>query len=149
MSAFEPARTTLTTLFQSQFKRPPVPPAAAAEWFPVAYDNKQFQQPNGGKTWGRFSVRFGTREPLGVSVTEFRTMGFVALQVFLAEEKGTKDATEAADKVSDLLDNASIAVPGKGVVLMRQTSLSHVGKTQEGWFQVNVTCNFQFDERAA
>jgi hypothetical protein len=147
MSAFESLRQALTGHFQAHFVTPAPTlenPDAVVEFLPVAYDNKAFKQPT--TAWGRFAIRQGQRAPMGVSTTEFRTPGFVALQVFLPEDKGTKVGHEAADKMASFLDNASVPVPGVGAVLMRQCSYQVVGSTNAGWFQANIVCNFQFDE---
>lgn len=138
MSAFEKHRLAITQAFQAGFV------SGANSLFPVEYENTKFEQPK--TTWCRFSVRFGARELASVGTDYHRTVGFLYLQVFCAEGKGTKDARTAADKVAAIFDNLTIAINNPpGDVVFELANLTTVGRTPEGWNLNNVTVQFRAD----
>jgi hypothetical protein len=144
---FDPLRAALTGYFQAGFVKPG-PGSTTVPFLPTAYDNATFSQPKGA-AWARFAIRTATRSNNAVGRDEQRTLGFISLQVFIPEDGGTRAAAVAADKMAALFDNQTIAIsPGKSVIF-RTVSQNTVGRLGDGLFQVNVTCDFQFDEIAA
>lgn len=137
MSAFEDFRARVTAMFKDGFTE------AGEPLFPTQYENHAFTRPDG--TWCRFAIREGQRENGAVGDTLKRTPGILFLQVFMAEDRGTRDGALAGDKMAAIFDNVSIS-EAWGSVQFFTTSKQNVGKTQEGWFQVNVSVDFRLDE---
>lgn len=133
-------RAALTASFKNGFVTgdPPAPP------FPVKYENQAFVQPK-GSTWGMFSFVTSDRDFMALGALEFRTLGIAFLQVFQAEELGTKDAYTASDLVAALWDATTLIVAPGAAVLFRAVTVKRIGKTDDGWYQFNVAAPFQFD----
>jgi hypothetical protein len=135
-------RAALTADFKTRF----VAGAPPAVPFPVKYENQPFTQPKG--PWGAFSIALSARDFSALGGREFRTMGIAYLQVFLAEETGTKAAFQAGDIVAAMWDGKTLTAGPGGSLLFRAVSVKRIGRTPDGWYQHNVEAPFQFDVQA-
>lgn len=143
MSAqFEPARQAITRMFQDGWD--------GEGALPVAFDNRPFRQP--ATPWARFAIRFGKRVAAAIGPNFARTPGFLALQIFVPEEKGTQPAVEAADKLSGIFDHQRLGVYREdlhvGDVQFETVERQTIGRTGDGWWQENALCDLRFDEIA-
>lgn len=138
---YEDLRRTLERHFKAAFQTG-IPVA-----FPVQFENVTFRQPT-GEPWGRFSIRLGDRSNASVGTTHKRTVGLVYLQVFVPENRGTKPATELADRFAAAFDDRELTTDGGTMVQFRSASSETIGLTGEGWHQTNLSVPFWADRIA-
>jgi Bacteriophage related domain of unknown function len=112
--------------------------------FPIQYENHPFMRPDGAP-WGRFLMREGQRANATVGNDLKRTPGFVMVQFFLPEDTGTKPAADAADKMAEIFDDTTITGTW-GAIQFFSVGKQNVGKTDDGFYQVNISVEFRFDE---
>ena len=111
----------------------------------IAWENRRFKQPDTG-TWVRFTVLNGETRNAALSNTILkRTIGVIAVQVFVPELTGTKTAREAADAVATVFQNQQFSAGNSGTITCRAASIRSIG-IDAGWFQINVTCPYQRDQ---
>ena len=116
--------------------------------FIVCYDNAPFEQPD-NEMWIRWSVSNGDtyRVSIGASTSRYRHSGVAGAQIFSVLGKGTRDALILADRIVakflSITDKTS--VPGNSVVF-RTPTITHVGRSDSQWWQINVSCPFYADE---
>ena len=110
----------------------------------VAYPNAEFTIPNSGP-WIRVSIVPGETRAIEMGGTKtFRQVGVVVLQLFDNVGKGDGALLELADTLTPVLRS----VIDSGVTL-RTPSLSRIGPTDGGWYQMNLTCPYHADEQGA
>jgi len=118
--------------------------------YSVAYDNAPFDQPD-NEMWIRWSVLTGNsfRTDLGGSTNRQRHSGIGMAQIFSLLGKGTRDALILADRIVARFNSVSdtTSVSGNSVIF-RTPSISHVGRADSQWWQINVSCPFYADEIA-
>lgn len=113
---------------------------------PTQYDNqaeedKQFRKPDNTE-WVRMNIRPAASVQVDICPgrPRSRTTGSIIFQVFSPVGKGDAAAIKLADKIKA----AFRMVTADGIVYFEPT-ITTVGVTQS-WWQVNVTCPFQYDE---
>lgn len=109
---------------------------------PTQFDNQaQFQKPDNSE-WVRFSIRpaVSTQVDITSNNPRTRTTGVILIQIFSPLGKGDKAAMQLADAIKAQFR----MVTAEGVTYQEPT-ITTVGE-REGWWQVNVTCPFQYDE---
>ncbi|MCP4660986.1 MAG: hypothetical protein GY856_36760 [bacterium] len=112
-----------------------------AESVAVLYDNEP-QDPPDDEQWIRFSILDGrtNQAEMGGNQTTYRTSGVAIAQIFAPMQAGDGAARELAD----VIVAAFRAVTVSGVVF-RAPSVGPVG-AEGKWWQLNVSCDFYYDE---
>lgn len=117
---------------------------ATAAKFPVEYPNTKFSQPkNSG--WARLTLQLGSKNSVAIGRARTRQIGLVILQIFTPEEKGTSDATKAAD-LFDTIFSAKQIVPEAGLVLEFEEVGANGPFTNGGFSQLNADVVFRVDK---
>lgn len=109
----------------------------------VAYDNMEFDPPDGDTAWVRLSVKptFRTIASLGQEGNRrFRGFGMVIVQVFVPTNSATYNSDVLADAVLDIFEGKKI-----DGVWFQDTRIEQVGPDGK-WFQQNVLADFIYDE---
>ncbi len=98
---------------------------------------------NNKTPWIRFIIRDGEgkRQTIGSNNPLFRYVGNIIVQIFVAQNTGTKTARELADAMTDIWRGYT----GEPCLEFRTSNISVIGET-EGWFQINVSIPFKNDE---
>lgn len=117
---------------------------------PVDWPNKRFDPATGftpatHTAWVRITIRTADarQASLGGTVHRWRRSGVVLVQVFIPEGKGAQPALAVADDVVASLQGLTL----NGMAL-RASRIDQPARTQDGWYQVNVTTPFIYDVRA-
>lgn len=109
---------------------------------PTQYDNQSdFAKPDNAD-WVRMNIRPAASVQVDIcpGKPRSRTTGSIIFQVFSPIGKGDASAMKLADRIK----SAFRMVTADGIVYSEPT-ITTVGVTQ-AWWQVNVTCPFQYDE---
>lgn len=108
----------------------------------IAWDNVSFT-PEEGEAWVRFSVQNNLSNfiSIGGPSVKVRKLGIIFVQVFVPQGQGTLLADQIVDKVSNTLEAEQLT---SGFTL-QETSVQNVGNNN-GWYQVNVSTPFYYDE---
>jgi len=125
----------------------------ASNWTatPIAWPNYDFDPSRlsaDEQTTGfiRFSIQFGASEQIGLGgeldKRQWRNLGVLFIQVFVAENSGTKLCMQHVDALKELWRGQQLA----GGILIRSPDINVIGRDNEGFFQVNVSVAFQWDE---
>lgn len=108
---------------------------------PIAWPDVRFVPPAG--TWVRFTMKNtdGRQASIGnPGANRFRRTGLVSIQVFQPENKASKDARTKADVAADIF-----IANGLSGFLFKNVNAKDIGPDGSGWYQWNVTAEFQYD----
>ena len=108
---------------------------------PIAWPDLTFTPPNA--TWVRFSMKNddGFQASMGdPGNNRHRRIGTVFIQVFQPQGQASTDARAKADKAADIF----LANTLTGV-LFKNVNARDIGPDGNGFYQWNVTANFQYD----
>jgi len=120
------------------------------EWLttPIAFENTPdstalISAKNAKSPWIRFVIRDGDGrlQTIGSNSRLDRYAGVLLISIFVAQQIGTKLAREHADSIAAIWRGYS----GASCVSFGTPFINIIGET-DGWFQINVTVNFQNDE---
>jgi len=112
----------------------------------VAYDNAPFDQPADGSLWVRWSVTENLSQQAEIGDpgnNRFRTFGNAVASIFAPIEMGDQNGLQLADAIKAAFQS-TIA---DGVVY-RTPSLTMVGRLNNRYWQINVSCPFHSDQFA-
>jgi hypothetical protein len=108
---------------------------------PIAWPDLSFTPPNG--SWVRFNMK-NTAAPqasIGAPGSNlFRRYGIVTIQVFQKEGQGSKDARAKSDKAADIFLTQTLSG-----FIFRNVNAREIGTDGAGWYQWNVTVEYQYD----
>jgi len=114
----------------------------------IAFDNAPFEQPD-DEIWIRWSVTTGEtwQASIGGSKNRYRHNGVAIAQIFAVLGKGTREALILADRIVEKFQTTtdSASVSGNSVNF-RTPSITHVGRADSQWWQINVNCPYYADE---
>lgn len=120
---------------------------------PVAYDDVEFGIPEiddadpAASTWVRLQIQHFDAYQASVGSpgsNKFRRNGLITAQIFAAEKQAALDALAKGDMIVSLFQGKSRF---EGVIFSN-VRLKEIGPDGEGWFQVNVKIDFEFDDLA-
>lgn len=133
--SFEAARKNIMAHFSSNFS------GVAAD--KIAWDNVAFK-PVTGSPWVRVSIQGNLNNfaSIGGPSIKVRRLGIVFVQVFVPEGTGTLVADQLADDIADALE-AKQLLTGETF----QASTKTEAGANNGWYQLNVSTPFYFDEQ--
>jgi hypothetical protein len=106
----------------------------------TVYDNDPTPPPADGSLWCRFTVLDGATRRVTVGVKQYRTVGVAIAQLFGPVGEGTQAQRQRADAIVAAFQDQTAAGVKYGV-----PTVSNIGKTSQGNYQVNVACPFQAD----
>lgn len=115
-----------------------------AQWgglTPVAYDDVEFDIPN-GETWVRLSIKHshGYQASMGSpGSNRFRSVGALFIQVFAPEGNASKDARQKADAALEIFRGLTYQD-----INFYDVYAKEIGNA-DGWYQINVIANFRYD----
>lgn len=98
-----------------------------------------------GGEFARASIQFGNTVPAQVGRGMKRTIVFGAVQIFLADETGTKKANLVADKLAEEFTASVFSHEGLSIRVIEVTGPQFIGRQDEGE-QFNVIVQFEADE---
>lgn len=107
----------------------------------IIFENMKSPNPDQYAEWVRFSVLFGESKRMQVGGNGYRHPGIITAQIFLREGVGVNRGVELADIISNMFRDQIV----NGVNLW-VPSVIKVPVSDAGWFQVQVTTPFYFDE---
>ena len=143
---FETARGILQTAFLAQWDILH-PEVSGVRDVPVAWPNRNFDPHKDFDSgtqlgWVKFAVLTlpGYAASSSGAKVRQRTEGFVVVQVFVPSGTGDAVAVSIADDAVSALQYKTLS----GVVCTEATPLP-VGRTDEGFYQINVTTDFRYD----
>lgn len=113
---------------------------AAPQSLATIYDNDPTPPPADGSLWCRFTVLDGASRRVTVGVKEYRTAGVAIAQLFGPLGEGTHTQRQIADAIVSAFQDQTAGGVWYGV-----PTVSNIGKTSQGNYQINVTCPFQAD----
>lgn len=134
---FEEFREFAETKFNTDWTTTPI------DW-ENAPDSAALTAAKGAKSpWVRFVIREGdgVLQTIGSPSRLDRYAGALIISVFVAQLTGTGTARTYADDIADIWRGYA----GADCVKFRTPFMTVVGET-DGWFQINVTVNFQNDK---
>lgn len=108
---------------------------------PVAYPDVEFKTPN--TAWARFETKYNQTEQKSIGATgsnKFRTTGILIIQIFTRKGQGSVDAWSKANAAMDIFLTQTL----EGITFKR-VKANPIGQDNAGWYQINVTAEFQFD----
>lgn len=107
----------------------------------IAWRNVKFD-PKGLTEWVKLTTRSNEsfQASMGADVNVYRYEGTLIVQLFGELNKGSGRLAELTDRVCDLFRSKRI-----GNITFRVPQVIDVG-TQDGWYQINVICDFYRDE---
>lgn len=111
----------------------------------IAWDNVSYS-PIEGQAWVRFSVQNNLSNfvSVGGPNVKVRKYGIVFVQVFTPEGNGTLLSDQIVDNVVNSLEAEQLT---SGFTL-QESSVQNIGNSN-GWYQVNVSTPFYYDEYRA
>ena len=116
----------------------------AANWSatPVAYDNVAFTPPDDSE-WVRLSIRnnLSSQITIGSSNQTYRRRGIAFLQIFTPRDGGPELSATLTDTAVNIFEGQKT-----GPVVFESVNVNEVGNTDDGWFQVNVSASYRFDD---
>lgn len=112
----------------------------------IAWDNVKFQ-PTIGTPWVRFSIQGNISNFVSIGGVNVKTrrLGLLFAQVFIPEGTGTLRANQIADAVKTVVEATQLAT---GENFKAATQIE-IGNSSAGWYQVNVSVPFHYDEQVA
>ena len=105
----------------------------------VDYDNIKFT-PVYGVPWVRLQVEWSDVSRVSISSKSKKGIGFVLVSIFVPGDSGTLKAWGYAGEVATLFDDWE-----DGPLRFKVSTAKRVGQGK-GWYQVNVTCPFDYSE---
>jgi len=117
-----------------------------AQWAartPISWPNISFKPPNPAAPWMRFTIKEGEaqRVSIGSSTNDYRHPGIITLQLFDALGGGDGPLTRLADQAAGYFQSWA----GANVVCQTAT-VNTIGDDGEGWYQINVTIPYYWDD---
>ncbi len=107
---------------------------------PVHYDNVDFEIPNDGSRWCRFSILEGDSQQVAMGGSKrVRTPGVITIEIFIPINEGNQEALNVADFVA-----AAFRLISSGGVIYQTPSINKQGRQGEKW-KVIVRCPFYAD----
>jgi hypothetical protein len=108
----------------------------------VAYDNLPFTPPS-ADPWLRLAVLHaaGQQAGFGAATRRYRRNGVALVQIFVPEGEGPSEAMQLGDAAVGLFEGTVLS----GGLRFGPVALREIG-VADGWFQVNVSADFTFDE---
>lgn len=115
----------------------------------LIYDDFGQAIPNTTEPWARIQIRHNGGEQATlqqVGSRKFERIGIVTVQLFSVLNRGRADADLYAQVASRAFEkrSASKLTGGPDEVWFRQVQINEIGRN-EGWFQTNVTAQFEYD----
>lgn len=93
------------------------------------------------QTWARFSIRNADSQQADISTApRTRTVGVIIIQLFTTMGSLDGEIMRLADKAKNVFRLRTV-----DGITYREPTITTVG-AREGWWQVNVTCPFEYDE---
>lgn len=115
--------------------------APATPRTPILWDNAPGEPP-ADNPWVRATLLPGQAEKIDLGVPgRYRHPGVLDIQIFSPIQKGVRALTALADHMATIW--RSVTVSG---IVFRTPSLYRVGDTTDGWFQMNVSVPYRWDE---
>jgi len=110
---------------------------------PIEWPNLTFAAPNPAAPWMRFTIKEGDAAQLsiGADKKDRRHPGIITLQFFDGLNKGDGPLTRLADQAVDIFQNWCGAT-----VRCLTASVKTIGNDGQGWYQINVTIPFYWDD---
>lgn len=107
----------------------------------IAWDNSEFTIPLDGSEWVRVSIQNTNSSYVSFGPnSRIRRNGILFVQIFGPENSETVTINQIIDNVTDVFETNLLA----GVVF-QSPNVNELG-VNEGWFQVNVSVPFYFDD---
>lgn len=116
---------------------------------PYTFDNEEFDS-SSRDTFVRVAVRFfdstlGALGGPGVSgQRKYTRNGAVFVQCFCREGKGSRPADLLAEAASDIYEGNTFL---SSQIRINDVPVTEIGPDGEGFYQINVEANFEYDER--
>lgn len=115
--------------------------------FPVVYDNQPMNEE--GEAWGRFFIVTGENEPAAIGANFTRLRGFLGLQIWIPENKGTAKANQATDALETAFQFRRFGFTEGNKSADLQIENGADGPTpkgtKDGWVQFHATVAFRCD----
>ena len=106
----------------------------------IALPNKPFDIPSGGE-WCRVTFSGGSSDQTSIgSIARFERDGIFTIQVFVGQATGSNTGLDLAESIGDLYEKQT----GDKPVYYESPNVAVVGIDPAGWFQHNVTVNYEF-----
>lgn len=120
---------------------------AWADQTPVEWPNVEFTKPNPKSAWVRITVdgNLAGQAGFGDGVLH-RNSGLIFVQVFIPDNDGPADADTYAQSAANALQYKRIDHISGGRPLRTWGATQRTVGNQDGWYQVNVTIPFDYDE---
>jgi len=112
------------------------------EWqgvVPTLYQNEP-ETVGDARYFARLSIRPASSRQIAVGPQKFRRRGVVFVQLFAAQSSGTDGLGALEEKAVSIFEGRTI-----DGITFRQVGSDDVGPDGRGYYQVNVTANFQYD----
>lgn len=104
------------------------------------------------KAWGRLNVRFADNRDSSVDAKARRASGYVWLQIFVPEEKGSIVAQQMGDEMERIFGRQTVktaaaapAFPNGETIRFERAVTGYVGKSDNGWDQHRCVVGFISD----
>jgi len=107
----------------------------------LVFENQPSPSPDLFDEWIRINVLNGDSKRMQIGGNGYRHPGIVTAQIFLREGIGIDRGVELADAVSTLMRDKVISGVNTQVPYITKNPVA-----EAGWFQVQVTIPFYFDE---
>ena len=106
---------------------------------PVFFDNTKSTPPDNAP-WVRMVNLTGQSQKIDL-LNRYRTVGIIDFQVMVPLLSGVRAGKQLADQIASLW--RSVTVSG---IVFKTPSVARVGDTGNGWFQMNVSVPYYWDE---
>jgi len=113
---------------------------------PISWPNVPFTLPADG-SWVRFTMKNndGRQVTMGSpGANRYRRIGIVTIQVFRKIKASRPESTSKVLELADTVADIFIANQLNGI-LFKNVNARDVGNDGNGWYQYNVTAEFQYD----
>jgi len=120
--------------------------AGAYSAYQVVYRNEDSDYTNQRNPWVRLTITegLGSKNTLGVAGC-YRFVGVITAQIFVRANVGTGLAHAMADLAADFLRVKNIEANSSGLIRTKTPSTIAQGVDLVGWYQVNVSVQYQRD----
>lgn len=105
----------------------------------LAYENVDFTPPT-NESWVKIHVIEGDSVKHDL-ITRVRSIGLVDIQIFTPLLGGAQEARRLAGLLMPIWNRAQV-----GGIMFRTPSVQRVGDTKDGWYQVNFSVPYYWDE---
>ena len=109
----------------------------------ISWPDLEFNKPNA--TWVRFNFAEDQGQQISVGApgsNRFRHYGILTLQIFSVQGDSSKDARAKATRALEIF----MGTKTQNGVKFYNVSARPVGNTDDGYYQINVTASFYYDE---